>query len=91
MTDLPEANGYNMLMVVVDKMGRLSRLVPCRAGENQLTAPQVVKLFFKNWVQFFGVPKYIIHDRDIHFTASLWKALWSIMGNHMLFSSAYHP
>ena len=91
MTDLPEVNGYNALMVVLDKMGKLSRLVPCRAGENQLTAPEVAKLFFENWVRFFGVPKYVIHDRDVRFTASFWKALWSIMGMHTLFSSAYHP
>ena len=49
MTDLPEVNGYNALMVILDKMGKLSRLVPCRAGENQLTAPEVAKLFFENW------------------------------------------
>ena len=41
MTDLPEINGYNALMVIVDKFGKLNRLVPCRAGEGQLTAPQV--------------------------------------------------
>ena len=88
---MPEVNGYNALMVVLDKMGKLSRLVPCRSGENQLTAPEVAKLFFKNWVIFFGVPKYVIHDRDVRFTASFWKALWSIMGTRTLFSSAYHP
>ena len=33
MTDLPEINGYNVLMVVVDKFGKLSLLIPCRAGE----------------------------------------------------------
>ena len=91
MIDLPEVNGLNLLMVVVNKMGKLSRLVPCRAGENQLTAPEVAKLFFENWVRFFGVPKYVIHDRDVRFTASFWKALWSIMGTRTLFSSAYHP
>ena len=78
-------------MVVLDKMGKLSWLVPCRAGENQLTAPEVAKLFFENWVRFFSVPKYVIHDRDVRFTASFWKALWSIMGTRTLFSSAYHP
>ena len=41
MTVLPEINGYNALMVIVDKFGKLNRLVPCRAGEGQLTAPQV--------------------------------------------------
>ena len=88
---MPDINGYNALMVVLHKMGKLSRLVPCRAGENQLTAPEVAKLFFENWVRFFGAPKYVVYDRDVHFTALLWKALWSIMGACILFSSAYHP
>ena len=38
-----------------------------QGGENQLTAPEVAKLFFEHWVRFFGVPKYVIHDRDVHF------------------------
>ena len=33
-TDLPESNGYNALMVVVDKFGKLSWLLPCRSGES---------------------------------------------------------
>ena len=33
MTNLHEVNGYNTLMVVVDDFGKLSWLVPCRAGE----------------------------------------------------------
>ena len=91
MTDLPEVNGYSALMVILDKMGKLSQLVPCRAGENQVTAPEVAKLFFENWVRFFGVSRYVIHNRNIHFTVVFWKALCSIMATHMLFSSAYHP
>ena len=89
MTDLPEINEYNTLMVVVNKMGNLSWLVPCRAGENQLTVPQVAKFFFENWVHFFEAPKYVIHDSGVHFTESFWKVLWSIMGTHTFFSSAY--
>ena len=88
---MPEIDGNNALMVVVDKMDKLSWLVPCKAGEIQLIVPQVVKLLFENWVHFFRVPKYVIYDRDIRFTALFWKALWSIMGTHMLFSSVYHP
>ena len=33
MTDLPVLNGYNALLVIMDKFGKLSRLVPCRAAE----------------------------------------------------------
>ena len=68
MVELPEVNSFNALMVIVDKLGKLSFLVPCRVGEGQLTAPEVVKLFFKNWVRFFGIPKVVLHDCDAHFT-----------------------
>ena len=91
MTDLPEIDGYNALMVIVDNFGKLNRLVPCRAGEGQLIAPQVAYLFFNNWVRFFGVPWYVIHNRDVNFTAAFWKALWSLLGTQTVFSSAYHP
>ena len=91
MTNLPTINVFNMMMVVVDKIGKLSSLVPCRSGKNQLIAPQVTKLFFENCVHFFGVPKYVIHDRDVCFTVLFQKVLWSIIGTRTLFSGAYYP
>ena len=91
MVELPEVNGFNALLVIVDKLGKLLCLVPCRAWEGQLTVPEVVKLFFENWVRFFGIPKVVLHDRDACFTAAFWKALWSIIGTQATFSSAYHP
>ena len=48
-------------------------------------------MFFNNWVRFFGVPRYVINDRDVRFIAAFWKALWSMLGTKTLFSSAYHP
>ena len=91
MVELPEVNGFNALMVTVDKLGKLSPLVPCRAGEGQLTASEVAKVFFENWVRFFGTLKVVLHDRDARFTAAFWEALWNIMGTQTVFSSAYHP
>ena len=90
-TSLPERNGMNTLMVCCDKLCKLSRLVPTWVGENRLSAPEVAKLFFANWVRYYGVPKRLIHDRDVRFTASLWRALWAMLGMQTLFSSAYHP
>ena len=48
-------------------------------------------LLFNNWVYFFGVHHYVIHDRDLRFTAAFWKALWSMLGTKTLFSSADYP
>ena len=90
-TGLPKHNGKNALMVCCDKLGKLSRLVPTWVGENRLSAPEVAKLFFANWVRYYGVPKRLIHDRDVRFTVLFWRALWAMLRTRTLFSSAYHP
>ena len=46
MIDLLEVNWFNALLVIIDRFGKLSRLVPCRAQEGQLTALEVATLFF---------------------------------------------
>ena len=90
-TGLPDINGYNALLVCVDKFGKLCRLIPCRAGENELSAPAVAKLFFEHVVRLYGVPRVVLHDRDPRFTAAFWKELWKILGCKTVFSSAFHP
>ena len=90
-TGLPKHNGKNALMVCCDKLGKLSRLVPTWVGENHLSAPEVAKLLFANWVRYYGVPKWLIHDCDVHFTALFWRALWAMLGTRTSFSSTYHP
>ena len=90
-TGLPEINGYNALIVCVDKFGKLYRLIPCRAGENALSATKIAQLFFDNVVRLYGVPHYVLHDRNPRFAAQFWRALWKIMGCKTVFTSAYHP
>ena len=89
-TGLPECNGKNVLMVYCDKLGKLTRLVPTQVEENHLAAPEAAKLFFASWVRYYGVPKRLVHDHDMHFTASFWCALWAMLGMRTLLSSAYH-
>ena len=90
-TRLPKSNGKNALMVCCNKLGKLTCLVPTWVGENHLAAPKVAKLVFANWVRYYGVPKRLIHGRDINFTLSFWRDLWAMLGTQTLFSSAYHP
>ena len=69
-TGLPEHNGKNALMVCCNKLGKLTRLAPTWVGENHLAASEVAKLFFANWEHYCGLPKQLVHDHDVHFTAS---------------------
>ena len=61
-TGLPDINGFNALLVCVDKFGKLCRLILCRAGENELSAPAIAKLFFEYVVHLYGVLCVILHD-----------------------------
>ena len=90
-TGLPEHKSKNVLMVCCNKLGKLIHLVPTGVGENHLAALEVAKLFFANWVWYYGVPKWLFHDWDVHFSALFWLALWAMLGMRTLLSSAYHP
>ena len=90
-TGLPDINGFNALLVCIDKFSKLCWLIPCRAGEKELSALAIAKLFFEHIVRLYVVPRVMLHDRDPRFTAAFWKELWKILGCKTVFSSAFHP
>ena len=89
--DMPMVDGYNGMMVCVDKFSKFTRIIPVLAGEGKLAAPEVARLFFDNVVRLYGVPASVLHDRDARFTSTFWITLWSLLGSRCVFSSAYHP
>ena len=64
-TGLPERSNKNALMVCCDKLGKLTCLILTWVGENHLSVPEVAKLFLANWVWYYGIPKWLVHDYDI--------------------------
>jgi len=38
-----------------------------------------------------GIPKVVISDRDVKFTSTFWKTLFSGLGIQIQFSTPYHP
>ena len=71
-TGLPSDGGFNAVMVCVDKLTKLVKIVPCSTGEGELTAPVVARLFFSHIVRNYGVPRFVLHDRDPRFTSAFW-------------------
>lgn len=71
-TGLPDNEGFDAVLVCIDKLTKLVRLVPCSAGEGELSAPAVAQLFFTHVVRFYGVPHFVLHDRDPRFTSAFW-------------------
>ena len=90
-TNLPVSGGFNAIFTCVERLTKLVRVTPCHAGEGQLDAGGVARLFFDRIVRDFGVPKTIVSDRDPRFTGAFWSALMRMMGTRLAFSTAFHP
>jgi hypothetical protein len=88
-TQLPRSkNGYNAIMVVVDKLSKRAYFIPCTTN---VTAPEVALLYFKRVVaNGHGVPQMIISDRDSKFTSLFWSSLWSLLDTKLELSTANH-
>ena len=90
-TDLLLCGRFNGVYTCVDKLTKFVKIIPISIGEGALLSPQVACLFFEHVVQFFGIPRMVLHDYDAHFTTHFWCCLQEIFGSWVALSSAYHP
>ncbi|XP_070029262.1 uncharacterized protein [Nicotiana sylvestris] len=87
-TCLPRSDGYGTIMVVVDRFSKYATIMLTSPG---CTAKEAAKLFFKNVVKYWGLPRHIISDRDPRFTGNFWRELFDILGTELHFSTSFHP
>jgi hypothetical protein len=88
-TDLPlTKNGFDSIMVVVDKFSKMCRCIPT---VKTVTAEDCAYLFFDNIVKHEGFPVGIVSDRDTKFASKFWSRLFSLHGVDLRMSSAFHP
>jgi hypothetical protein len=63
---LPKSQGYNVIMVVVDRLTKYAHFVPVK---HPYTADSITQLFMDHIVRLHGIPHSIISDRDITFVS----------------------
>jgi hypothetical protein len=61
---LPKPNGYNIILVVVDRLTKFAHFV---ALKHPYTAATVAKVFLDNVVKLHGLPNSIVTNRDTIF------------------------
>ena len=88
LTKLPEKEGQNTLLIVVDRFSKILVIIPL--GDDT-DAESVARAFFTNLVQIHGLPRQIISDWDLWFVGNAWTKLMATMGTSLLFSTAYYP
>ena len=58
-TFLPKSDGYAMIMVVVDSFSKYATFMPTIVD---CTSKEAARLFFKNLVKYWGIPRHIISN-----------------------------
>lgn len=62
---LPESEGFDAVLVVVDRLTRMRHLIPCHTTAN---SEDVAKLYLRNVWKLHGLPTHITSDRGTQFT-----------------------
>jgi hypothetical protein len=88
-TQLPTSNRYDAILTIVDHgCTRAAVFLPCKTT---VTGQEIVKLYYDNVYQWFGLPSKVISNRDPRFTSLFAKALAQQLGIKQNMSSAFHP
>ncbi|KAK3034091.1 hypothetical protein RJ639_034071 [Escallonia herrerae] len=70
---------------------RFSKYATFVASPTDCTAEEAARLFLKNVVKYWGLPKVIVRDRDPRFTGKFWTELFKLLGSELHFSTSFHP
>ena len=86
--ELPECEGYNGVLVVVDKLTKYVTFVPI---DSTIDAEGTAEIIFKHIIAHYGLPRQIITDRDVRWTSDFWKTACEHLGVRRAFTTAHHP
>jgi Chromo (CHRromatin Organisation MOdifier) domain len=88
-TDLPENDGNNFIMVMVDHgLTKGVIFIPCNKTINALG---VANLYLQHVYMRFSLSEKIISNRDPRFTSHLYQELGKLLGVKLVMSTTYHP
>ncbi|KAK9399012.1 hypothetical protein NXF25_013981 [Crotalus adamanteus] len=86
--ELPPSRNYTVIWTVIDLFSKQAHFIPCKGLPS---AQRLARLFIQHVYRLHGVPRRVISDRGVQFTAQFWRTFLKLVGSSQGLSSAYHP
>ena len=86
--DVPESEGFDNILVVVDQFSKEVEFIPCTKSTSAL---DTAKLYLCYVWKYYGLPTGIVSDRGPQFTSQVMKDICKRLGIQPRLSTAYHP
>ena len=85
---LPKSQGYEVILVVVDRLTKYSHFVPI---SHPYSTAKVASLYMHYIFKLHRMLASIVSNRDATFTSLFWSELFRLQGTNLAMSTAYHP
>ena len=86
-TALPELNGYNSILLVVDRLTKMAYYIPtCEDTNSEIVA----HLYFDNIFHLYGLSDSIISNLGTQFTSTFCYALCKLVGISQNYSTIFY-
>ena len=85
---LPNSSGHTALLIVVDRLSKQGIFIPTT---DDITAPELARLFIVHVFSKHRVPAYVTCDRGSEFISHFFCSLGTALDMKIHFTSGYHP
>jgi hypothetical protein len=86
--ELPDTHGHDVIMNVVDSVGKWAHFIPTTTT---ITALRAAQLFLQNVWKVHGLPRSVVSDCGPQFVVEFTQELYRLLGITLLTTTAYHP
>ena len=87
---LPKSQGYDAILVVVDRLSKEKHYIPC-TEDNGTDAEATAAMFLRHVWCYHGLPVSLTSDRGPQFASKMWNSLCKLLGIKAKLSTAWHP
>jgi transposase InsO family protein len=87
-TGLPECEGFDAILVVVDRLTKMRQFTACRTD---CSAEDLTNLFIRDIFRLHGLPAVVVSDRGPQFASMFWARVCKSLQIDRRMSTAFHP